>query len=300
MKCKKCSKTAVVHLRQHNAAYCKEHFFDYFEKRVERTIAEYSMLKKNDKILVAVSGGKDSMTLWYVLSKLGYKTDGLVIDVGTTNLQIDSLLQFAKGINSQLKFVDMKDYLDGFTAPQVARLIKRPTCSVCGNIRRYLMNKMAYENGYDVVATGHNLDDEVSFLLGNVLNWNMGYLHRQTPFMPRTHEKLVAKAKPLVWLTEKEIYIYALLNSIPFCSERCPFSKDASSLKYKKALNDLEIDQPGTKLRFYKQFQRLEFFKDNTVQLRDCPLCGYPTTSEICSFCRMKESVENALGKQKN
>lgn len=299
MKCKKCSNIAVINLRQHNAAYCKEHFVDYFERRIEKTIDEYSMFKRTDKILVAVSGGKDSTTLWYVLSKLGYKTDGLIIDVGTTDLEIVSLLDFAKQINSQLEFVDVKKHLYGFTAPQVARLIKRPTCSVCGNIRRYLMNKIAYENGYDVVVTGHNLDDEVAFLLGNVLSWNTDYLQRQTPSMPR-QEKLVAKAKPLVWLTEKEIYTYAIIKNIPFYSERCPYSKDASSLKYKKALNDLEVDQPGTKLRFYKQFQRLELFKNNTVPLQECRICGYPTTSEKCSFCRMKERVEDALGKQKS
>lgn len=300
MKCKKCSDIAIINLRQHNTAYCREHFVDYFEKRVEKTIDEYSMFKKANKILVAVSGGKDSMTLWYVLNKLGYKTDGLIIDVGTTNLQIDLLSQFSERINSQLKFVDMKQYFHGLTASQIARLIKRPTCSVCGNVRRYLINKVALEGRYDVVVTGHNLDDEVSFLLGNVLSWNIEYLQRQAPFMPKTHQKLVAKAKPLVWLTEKEIYTYALLNNIPFHSEKCLFSKDASSLKYKRVLNDLEVDQPGTKLRFYKQFQRSELFKNNTVQLNECCICGYPTTSEKCSFCRMKERVEDALGKQKD
>ncbi|MGB9821263.1 MAG: TIGR00269 family protein [Pseudothermotoga sp.] len=300
MKCKKCSNAAVIHLRQHNTAYCSEHFVDYFEKRVEKTIDEYSMFKKDSKILVAVSGGKDSMTLWYVLTKLGYKTDGLIIDVGTGNIQFDLLSQFAVKIGSRLISVDAKKYLGGLTVPEVARIIRRPTCSICGNVRRYLMNKTAFENDYDVVATGHNLDDEVSFLLGNLLSWNLGYLRRQAPFMPRTHHKLVGKSKPLVWLTEKEIYTYALLNNIPFDSEKCPFSKNASSLKYKRVLNDLEVDQPGTKLRFYKQFQRLELFKTDLVELNECSVCGYPTTSEKCSFCRMRERVEDALGKQKN
>ncbi len=298
MKCKKCSNTAVIHLRQHNTAYCGEHFVDYFEKRVEKTIDEYSMFSKDHKILVAVSGGKDSMTLWYVLTKLGYKTDGLFIDVGTTDPQIDLFWQLSQRINSNLKLVDAKEHLNGLSVPQIARILKRPTCSICGNIRRYLMNKVAFEDGYDVVVTGHNLDDEVSFLLGNLLNWNIGYLQRQAPFMPKTHHKIVAKAKPLVWLTEKEIYTYALLNKIPFYSERCPFSKDASSLKYKRVLNDLEVDQPGTKLRFYKQFHRLQLFRTDGVKLNECQVCGYPTTSEKCSFCRMKERIEDALGKQ--
>ena len=300
MKCKKCSEIAIIHLRQHNASYCSKHFVDYFERRVENTINEYSMFGKNSRLLVAVSGGKDSMTLWYVLTKLGYKADGLIIDVGTTNIQLDSLSEFAKKMGSQLKFVDIKEFFEGLTVPQIARLLKRPTCSICGSVRRYLMNKIALENGYDVLVTGHNLDDEVSFLLGNLLSWNTGYLQRQAPFMPKTHQKLVAKAKPLVWLTEKEIYTYALLNNIPFQDEKCPFSKDASSLRYKSVLNNLEVGQPGTKLRFYKQFQRSQLFKNDNVELKECCLCGYPTTSEKCSFCRMRERVKDALGKQKD
>ncbi|MEJ5228658.1 MAG: TIGR00269 family protein [Pseudothermotoga sp.] len=300
MKCKKCSETAIIRLIQHNAAFCEEHFIEYFEKCIQRTIAEYSMIQKDANVLVAVSGGKDSMTLWYVLNKLGYKTSGLLIDTGIGKPKNDMILGFAAKMSSELIIVDAKKYLSGLTTPEVAKLLRRPTCSVCGLVRRYLMNKVAYENGYDLVVTGHNLDDEVSFLLGNLLNWNLEYLQRQAPFMPKTHEKIVAKAKPLVWLTEKEIYVYAMLNSIPFEGEKCPFSKNASSLRYKSLLNKLEVDQPGTKLRFYKQFQRLNPFEDGAISLNECVSCGYPTTTDKCSFCRMRERIEDAVGEQKN
>ncbi|MGJ8455238.1 TIGR00269 family protein [Pseudothermotoga sp. U03pept] len=300
MKCKKCSKTAVIRLIQHNTAFCAEHFIEYFEKCIQRTITEYSMIQKDDRVLVAVSGGKDSMTLWYVLNKLGYKTSGLLIDTGIGELKSNVISDFAVKMSRELMIVDVKEYLSGLTTPEVAKLIRRPTCSVCGLIRRYLMNKVAYENGYDLLVTGHNLDDEVSFLLGNLLNWNLEYLQRQAPFMPKTHKRIVAKAKPLVWLTEKEIYVYAMLNEIPFESERCPFSKDASSLRYKSLLNRLEIDQPGTKLRFYKQFQRLSLFQRDAILLNECVTCGYPTTTDKCSFCRMRERIENAMGEQAN
>jgi uncharacterized protein (TIGR00269 family) len=296
MKCRKCSQTAVIHLPQHNVAYCEEHFNEYFLGRVQKTIKTYSMTEEGQKVLVAVSGGKDSVSLWHALAKLKYKCDALFLSTGMGTPKLEQLDQMAKSIGSNFIVYDAHEDLMGLDIPKIAKILRRPTCSVCGSVRRYLMNKFAVENGYDVLATGHNLDDEVSFLLGNLLNWQTGYLARQSPTLPKT-EKFVKKIKPLVLLTEKETYAYALINNLPFSEEKCPFSKNASSLLYKRVLNEIEVVQPGTKLRFYAGAQ--EFFKEKEpVQLRECIVCGYPTTEEVCSFCKMRERLKNALGKQ--
>lgn len=298
MKCKKCSLTAVIHLPQHNVAYCEEHFNEYFLGRVQKAIKSYSMINKGERIIVAVSGGKDSVALWHALVKLGYDCDALYLETGMGRPKIEELEEMAKKIGSKFIVYDAHDDLLGLDIPKMAKLLRRPTCSVCGNVRRYLMNKFAVENGYDIVATGHNLDDEVSFLLGNLLNWQTGYLTRQSPVLLKTHEKFAKKIKPLILLTEKETYAYALINDLPFSEEKCPFSKGASSLLYKKVLNEIELAQPGTKLRFYTGAQK--FLKEaEPVQLRECSVCGYPTTEEVCSFCRMRERLKNALGEQK-
>lgn len=298
MKCRKCSQTAVIHLPQHNTAYCEGHFNEYFLGRVQKAIKTYSMIEENERVLVAVSGGKDSVALWHALVKLNYRCDALFLDTGMGRPRLEELQRLAESINSRFIVYDAHEDLLGLDIPRIAKLLKRPTCSVCGNVRRYLMNRFAVENGYDVVATGHNLDDEVSFLLGNILNWQEGYLTRQSPTLPKTHAKFAKKIKPLVLLTEKETYAYALLNNLPFSEEKCPFSKGASSLLYKKVLNEIELVQPGTKLRFYTGAQK--FFKEEKepVELRECAVCGYPTTEEVCSFCRMKERLKNALGEQ--
>lgn len=298
MRCGKCSQTAVIHLPQHNIAYCEEHFNEYFLARVQKAIKTYSMIEKNERVLVAVSGGKDSVALWHALVKLNYRCDALFLDVGMGRPRLEELQQLAEGMNSRFIVYDAHEDLLGLDIPRIAKLLKRPTCSVCGNVRRYLMNKFAVENGYDVVATGHNLDDEVSFLLGNILNWQEGYLTRQSPTLPKTHRRFVKKIKPFVLLTEKETYAYALLNNLPFSEEKCPFSKGASSLLYKRVLNEIELAQPGTKLRFYTGAQK--FFKEEkeSTELHECAVCGYPTTEEVCSFCRMKERLKNALGEQ--
>lgn len=160
------------------------------------------------------------------------------------------------------------------------------------------MNKFAYENGYDVVVTGHNLNDEASVLLGNILHWQEGYLERQWPLLPKTHEKLVPKAKPLVLNYEEDIKLYATLNEIPHLEMACPFSVGATSLVYKKILRELEEEQPGITLNFYLGFlKRKKEPKLEVEGLRECKECGYPTTAEVCSFCRLRKQVEKRKNK---
>ncbi|MBC7122301.1 MAG: phosphoadenosine phosphosulfate reductase family protein, partial [Pseudothermotoga sp.] len=91
MKCKKCSQTAVIHLPQHNVAYCEEHFNDYFLNRVQKAIRKYSMIEENERVLVAVSGGKDSVSLWHALVKLNYNCDALFLDTGLGTPKLEEL-----------------------------------------------------------------------------------------------------------------------------------------------------------------------------------------------------------------
>ena len=297
MKCKKCSSTSVIKLRQHNVSYCEYHFNEYFEKRVEKTIIKYGMCKPEDRILVAVSGGKDSSVLLYVLDKMGYRVDGVFVDTGTVTPPHEELKQLQDLIRGQVYYLDIRDYFLGLTIPEVSKILRRSTCSVCGTARRYILNRYALIAGYNVLAMGHNLDDECAVLLGNVLNWHIGYLSRQKPVLHKTHPGFVKKIKPLVLLTEREIYAYALLNHIPCSKENCPFSKNASSLRYKSGINKVERYHPGTKLRFYTEFVKKSPFEPEKVTIKSCSVCGYPTTEDICAFCRMKARVKNALGK---
>ncbi|MFQ5990698.1 MAG: tRNA(Ile)-lysidine synthetase, partial [Candidatus Methylomirabilales bacterium] len=82
MKCKICSAKAVFEARRHNAAFCKGCFLAHVERQVQKTIDTEKMLSKEDRVLVAVSGGKDSLTLWEVLHRLGYHTTGFHIVLG--------------------------------------------------------------------------------------------------------------------------------------------------------------------------------------------------------------------------
>ncbi len=298
-KCRICGNKAIIYMPHHRLALCKQHFVEWFERYTERTIKEFKMFTKKDRILVAISGGKDSLSLWHVLRKLGYEADGLYIDLGIgeySKKSKEKVEKFAQRINAKVLIVDLKEELA--TIPELKEITTREACSVCGLVKRYNFNKVAKEHGYNVVATGHNLDDEASALFANVLNWNEKYLGRKYPVLEE-EEGFVRKVKPFCKFTEKETALYALLNGIDYIEEECPFSEDATFIFYKKILNEIEEKIPGTKLRFYLDYLRKIYPKfrkpEEKKELKPCKVCGEPTMGEICPVCRMKEKIKERV-----
>jgi uncharacterized protein (TIGR00269 family) len=168
-------------------------------------------------------------------------------------------------------------------------------CSVCGLIKRHVMNRVARDGGYDVLATGHNLDDEVAVLFGNTLTWNSGYLLRQAPVLPADKPGLARKVKPFCRLYERETAAYALVRGIEYIYDECPFAEGSTSIAHKEILNQMEKDSPGTKLQFYLNFLRAReqgLFAEQAshVELNACEKCGQPTSAPgLCAFCRLWE-----------
>jgi len=306
MKCRRCENKASIHMRQHKLALCKEHYLEWIPEQTARFIKKYEMFTPNEKILVAVSGGKDSLSLWDILVRLGYQADGLYLGLGIDegiNYSHESQRlteKFANERNLKLHVVDIeKEY--GQSIPMLAEISHRGhgrPCAVCGLAKRHEMNRIARDFGYDVLATGHNLDDEAAVLFGNTLNWVSEYLLRQGPVLPGT-DGLARKVKPLCRLYEREMTAYAIMRGIDYIYEECPFADGSQSIFYKEALNQLETARPGAKLIFYLNFLEARksgklFIEKNVGQslLHPCPKCGQPTsTPDFCSFCRMIEKA---------
>jgi uncharacterized protein (TIGR00269 family) len=301
MKCRTCGQKAVVNMRQHKLALCKEHYLQWIPEQTERFIEKYKMFTREDKVLVAVSGGKDSLSLWEILQRLGYQADGLYICLGideglSYSLKSQRLTEkFAAEHSMKLLIVDVQEEY-GATIPQFARKSHRgrvKPCSVCGLVKRHVMNRIARDLGYHVLLTGHNLDDEVAVLFGNTLTWAGEYLLRQGPVLPGV-PGLVRKVKPLFRIYEREMLAYALLRGIEYIYEECPFSVGSTSIYYKQLLNKMESDRPGAKQSFYLSFLEARksglFAERQEIQseLHPCPNCGQPTSVPgSCSFCRM-------------
>lgn len=290
-------------MRQHKLALCKEHYLEWVPEQAGRFIKKYGMFEKSEKILVAVSGGKDSLSLWHILVKLGYQADGLYLGLGIDggvdySHESQRLTErFAAAHNLKLHVVDVeKEY--GHSIPVLAEKSHRgygKPCAVCGLAKRHEMNRIARDLGYDVLATGHNLDDEAAVLFGNTLSWSSEYLLRQGPVL-EGRDGLARKVKPLCRFYEREMTAYAILNGIEYIYEECPFAAGSQSIMYKELLNQLETNRPGAKLIFYLQFlearKRGDLFIEKNAQvlhMHPCPACGQPTSAPggECSFCRM-------------
>ena len=261
MKCRKCGDTAALELRRHNAAFCSPHFIEFFQKQVREAIRHYRMLDPAEPVLVAVSGGKDSLALWDVLLEDGYQTAGIYLDLGIFEYSVESKSKceaFAAARGQKLIVERVTDAV-GAPIPEVQKVTRRPTCSACGLSKRYLLNRAALEHGYAVVATGHNLDDEAATLFGSVLHWQMDALPRQSPMLASTHPKLARRVKPLYRLSERETAAFAFLRGIDYIVEECPFSRGATSLAHKDILNRLEEASPGAKHNFLFGFRIVIF-----------------------------------------
>lgn len=312
MKCVKCGGKAVINMPQHHLGLCKEHFLEWLPEQTERFIKKYEMFKHNEKILVAVSGGKDSLSLWDILQRLGYQADGLYlclgIDGGMAYSSESQRLteEFAARNGLKLHVVNVQQET-GATIPEIAKKTFRgheKPCSVCGLVKRHEMNRIARDFGYDVLATGHNLDDEAAVLFGNTLTWAGEYLLRQGPVLPGT-PGLARKVKPLCRIYEREMAAYAILRGIEYIYEECPFSVGSTSIYYKELLNQMENERPGAKLIFYLNFleaRRSGLFVEKEQirqELHPCPGCGQPTSApELCSYCRMKAKLSASTGSE--
>jgi uncharacterized protein (TIGR00269 family) len=302
MRCKTCGEPAAINMRQHKLALCGEHFMEWLVSRTEKIIEKYAMFGHDERILLAVSGGKDSLALWDVLLRLGYDVEVLYIDlgIGDENYSEHSkamVERFASRTGAAgLRVVDVKATY-GKSVLELARERRgRKVCSLCGLVKRHIMNRTAYEGGFAAIATGHNLDDEAAVLFQNALRWQTGYLARQAPVLPSTHPHLARKVKPFFRLYERETAAYTLLRNIDYIYDECPYSKGATTIFYKELLNQLEARSRGAKQQFLLSFlkareqQGLFQREREKLELSECESCGQPTSaSGLCAFCRLWE-----------
>jgi uncharacterized protein (TIGR00269 family) len=301
MRCRTCGSKAVINLPQHRLALCKAHYLEWLPIQTQRAITKFRMFTQSDRILVAVSGGKDSLALWDILWQLGYQTDGLYIDLG-----IDSDMGYSRKSGEYAQtFADQRslklttvvvgaEYRE--TLPQMAKRTLRghdKPCSPCGLMKRHILNRVSVEGDYDALATAHNLDDEAAILLANTLDWSLEHLSRGQPVLP-TGPGFTRKVKPFCRVYERESAAYSVLRGIAFMPDECPHAVGSKQLYFKTYLNEWEDSMPGTKLRFYNNY--LKALESGAFPLRQeapedlakkrCPSCGQPTTSGgLCSFC---------------
>ena len=274
------------------------------EKKVFETIKKYKLLKKSDKIVVALSGGKDSTSILYILKNLGYDVYGLMINLYLgewSEIHKRNMEAFCSGLNVPLTVVDLKAELGQGICFIKAVLKKRRNltgCTVCGIVKRWILNKWAKKLGGDKIVTGHNLDDEAQNVLMNFLKGNVCLGARSGPktgcvsaLVPKcVSAGFVQRVKPLFFVAESEIRKYAKRKGFDILYDRCPCAFETyrvDTREWMSVLSDAE------KLAIVEGWQaKIGDLRSALVpqcisasELRKCKECGEPSTGELCSFC---------------
>ncbi|TLX79651.1 MAG: TIGR00269 family protein [Thaumarchaeota archaeon] len=295
MKCDRCVNVAVYSRKYSGENLCASCFSNSILQKTARTISKHNMIENGDSVGVAVSGGKDSLSLLHVLKKMSeshnFKLKAITIDEGITGYRDESLgivKNFCNNIGVEYKIFSYKELFDITLQEslEIRENEKTSSCSICGTLRRRAIDFGAKDLGVDVIATGHNLDDVLQTFVINVLSGDtnkIGWMN------PDTSANKTRKIKPFCEIYENEIVFYAFVNEIPFQSEQCPHMNEGIRTEIREFLNSLEIKHSGIKNNMYKSIMRISaLVKDsNYKQRKICSQCGSECTGNICSVCSM-------------
>ncbi|MDP2947212.1 MAG: TIGR00269 family protein [Nanoarchaeota archaeon] len=268
------------------------------EKKVLDTIKKYNLVNQNEKIVVALSGGKDSTSILYILKKLGYNVEGLLIDLNLgewSKIHNEKMKKFCSEINVPLTIVDLKQEL-GQGICFIKSVLKKEKnltgCTVCGIIKRWVLNKWAKKLKADKLVTGHNLDDETQNVLMNFLKGNILLGINSSPATGgKELDGFVQRIKPLFFVPENEIREFAKKNNFDILYDKCPCAFGTYRVEtrgWMKNITDAE------KKKIVTSFQKLvpKLRKENPREIFTCKKCGEPCRGEICNACKIFECIK--------
>jgi len=307
--CNVCKRRQAFFFRPYSGVkLCKKCFTQSIEEKTRTTIAKYQMIDFDDKIAVAVSGGKDSVSLLHILAKIERKHPkaelvAITVDEGIKGYRDEALKIAAENcrkLGIEHRVVSFKE-LFGYTFDQMTKRLKRKggnrltPCAYCGVLRRKALNVVAREIKADKLATAHTLDDETQTILLNIFHGDVLRIAKEKPVTDEVHPKLVRKIKPFCEIPEREAALYAMVKDIRFQSEPCPYASEALRNDARMMLNRLEEKHPGMKFAIFNSIKRIRPALEEMAkkeELKECSECGEPTTDNICRTCQMRKQIE--------
>ncbi len=274
---------------------CRKHFLRYFEDKVKHTVSRFRLFEKKDLVAVACSGGKDSTAVLHILKKLGYNVEALAVDEGIKgyrNKTLEDLKRFCRDNKINLRIASfMKEF--GFSLDELIKKKKIGPCMACGVLRRYLLNKASRR--YELLVTGHNLDDEAQSIIMNLMKSNTHLLPRLGPKTGQVNDsKFTQRVKPLYLCSEKEVASYVFLKGFNISFNECPYAVLSFRASVRDMLNRMEADYPGTKIGIVNSFLKmLPLLKNVPIskRLNYCASCGEPSSRDVCNACNIIKKI---------
>ncbi len=304
MRCSLCNHEAVINRKYQGTRLCRNHFIKSVEKNFLRTIRKYNLIDYGDKIAVGFSGGKDSAVLLYLLkkyqNKLGIGIEAILVDEGIRGYRDktkEDAIKFSEKLGVKLHIVNFKEVL-GMSLDEAIIKAKNnnadmKACTICGVHRRFALDLKAKEIKANKLAIAHNLDDEAQSILANYLR---GDLLRAARLGPKPHVVegvFVQRIKPLLFVPEKEVALYAMLKNFPIGFDECPYAEGSFRWEVRNIINSLEEKYPGIKYNIVKTFEKIMPLIKETLpkEINKCIKCSQPTSREICKACEIKEML---------
>lgn len=302
IKCNKCSNPAITFIRYSGLHLCKEHFIEFFERRVKKEVRKY---KIKGKIAVAISGGKDSIVAMHMLKKIfknskvesKVEIEAITVDEGIKGYRpasIEIAKKNCRHLNIKHHIITFKDTI-GFTMDEIINEKDEKTpCAYCGVFRRYCLNLKAKEISAKFLATGLNLNDTAQSILMNFIRNDLEKLARLGPHY-KVQKGLIPRIQPLRVIPEKESYLYAILIGIEIHDGICPYAERAQRNLYREIINKLEYKNPGAMhaiLNSYDEIKDLLISKFPSAELNKCVDCKEPTINIRCKTCELKLKIK--------
>ena len=303
-KCSACKSRDAFYFRPYSGErLCRKCFTQSLEAKVRATIGKYRMFEFDDRIAVAVSGGKDSLNLLHILAKIEKRNPNsslvaVTIDEGISGYRDEALKLAASNclkLGIEHHIVAFKE-LFGFTLDEIVSRISDQgrsgltPCAYCGILRRKALNLGAREVCADKVATAHTLDDEVQTILLNIFRGDISGLIKEKPLTDLAHPKFVQKVKPFCEILEKESALYTYVRKIRFQDIPCPYASEALRNEVRVMLNQMEERHAGTKFTVFKSIERIRVVLGEAAvkgDFRECSECGEPSSCELCKACEI-------------
>ncbi len=301
VRCFKCGRQAAVRVRYARMNLCRDHFAEYVEMRVARVAERHNMFDGIRKLIIALSGGKDSTSLAHIIMRHRdafriKEIYGLHLDLGIDGFSEESshvVRKVCRELNLKCFVLPLRDLI-GYSLPELIRISRRPPCSLCGMLKRYLINVVSVELDADAVALGHHMDDLLVFALKDFLVQGNFRMIKLSPVTLGIKGVMAAKLRILHETCEDDIILYANIRGIEYVRSPCPYKYvDNFKAVIREMLDKLEASSPGFKISLMRRLIKVADVKAEGEVIR-CKYCGMPSSSGTCSFCKF---TERSLGK---